>query len=299
MSTPQHQPPGLFETLRQEMRLKGYSHETMKAYRSCIRAFVRYLQPKHPREASDADIREFLLHLVDNEDYAQSTVNQVINALRYLYVELYQRPMALGDIPRPRKEQKLPDILSMEDLRRLFDATKNLKHKALLMVAYGGGLRVSEVVRLRIEDIDSERNMIHIRRAKRKKDRYTLLGDAALAILRAYWKEYHPREWLFEGQDRKDGKPVSHLSKRSAEAIFEAAKTKAGIAKHVTFHSLRHSFATHLLEAGVDLRYIQELLGHESSKTTEIYTHVSQKKVEQIKSPLDEVMKTREPPQAK
>jgi integrase/recombinase XerD len=167
------------------------------------------------------------------------------------------------------------------------------------MVAYGGGLRVSEVVRLRIEDIDSERNMIHIRRAKRQKDRYTLLGDAALAILRAYWKEYHPREWLFEGQSRKDGKPVSHLSKRSAEAIFEAAKTKAGIAKHVTFHSLRHSFATHLLEAGVDLRYIQELLGHESSKTTEIYTHVSQKKVEQIKSPLDEVMKTREPPQTK
>jgi site-specific recombinase XerD len=111
MSTPQHQPPGLFEILRQEMQLKGYSHETMKAYRSCIRAFVRYLQPKHPREASDADIREFLLHLVDNEDYAESTVNQVINALRYLYVELYQRPMALGDIPRPRKEQKLPDIL--------------------------------------------------------------------------------------------------------------------------------------------------------------------------------------------
>jgi integrase/recombinase XerD len=283
--------PGLFETVRREMRLRNYSHKTIKAYQSGIRTFVQHIKPKHPRDATDADIRGFLIHLVDDEDFAASTVNQIINALRVLYVELYKRPMVLGDIPRPRKEHKLPDVLSLEEVATVFKATSNLKHKALLMVAYAGGLRVGEVVRLRIKDIDSKRNMTHVRKGKGKKDRYTLLGDAALEILRDYWKEYHPREWLFEGQKKHDGKPRKHLSERSAEAIFEAAATGAGIGKHVTFHSLRHSFATHLLEAGVDLRYIQELLGHSSSKTTEIYTHVSKKKVEQIQSPLDSVMK--------
>jgi site-specific recombinase XerD len=283
--------PGLFETLRREMRLRNYSHKTIKSYQSCIRGYIGFIRPKHPREATEGDIRRFLLHLVDHEDYAPSTVNQVINALRYLYVELYKRPMVLGDIPRPMKERKLPDVLSLEEVARIFNATENVKHKALLMVAYAGGLRVGEVVRLRIEDIDSGRNMTHVRKAKGKKERYTLLGNAALAILRQYWKEYHPREWLFEGQDRKDGKPQRHLSERSAQEVFEHAVARARIGKPVTFHSLRHSFATHLLEAGVDLRYIQELLGHRSSKTTEIYTHVSERKVEQIRSPLDLAMK--------
>ena len=205
------------------MRLRNYSHKPIKAYQSCIRTFVQCIHPKHPREATDANIRKFLLHLVDCEEYAASTVNQVINALRYLYVELYKRPMALGDIPRPLKEKKLPDVISLEEVARIFSVTQNLKHRALLMVTYAGGLRVGEVVRLRIEDIDSDRNMTHVRRAKGRKDRYTLLGDAALGILREYWKEYHPHEWLFEGQSRRDGKPQRHLSERSVQEVFEDA----------------------------------------------------------------------------
>jgi site-specific recombinase XerD len=267
------------------MRLRNYSHKTIKAYRSGIRTYARFIRPKHPREATDVDIRTFLLHLVEEEKYSAATINQVINALRYLYVELYKRPMVLGNIPRPMKEKKLPNVLSLDEVTRVFDAVENLKHKALLMVAYAGGLRVGEVVRLRIEDIDGDRNMTHVRGAKGRKDRYTLLGSTALAVLREYWKEHHPRNWLFEGDH-----PERYLSVRSAQEVFESAVARAGIHKHVTFHSLRHSFATHLLEAGVDLRYIQELLGHNSSKTTEIYTHVSQRKVAQIQSPLDQAM---------
>lgn len=292
-SSAENRQPGLFETVRREMRLRNYSHKTIKAYRSCIRKYAGYLSPIHPRDATDAHIRKFLLHLIEKEGYGHSTINQMINALRYLYVELYKRPMVVGEIARPRKERPLPDILSIEEVTRIFDSTQNIKHKALLMVAYAGGLRVGEVVRLRIEDIDSDRNMTHVRKAKGHKDRYTLLGEAALGILREYWRSYHPREWLFEGQDRKDGKARRHLTERSAEAIFAAAVSRARIGKQVTFHSLRHSFATHLLEAGVDLRYIQDLLGHSSSKTTEIYTHVSQKKVERIQSPLDLAMRRR------
>lgn len=276
---------GLFEVLTQELRLRNYSHKTLKAYKSCLRMFIAYFRPRHPRDLTEEDIRNYLLHLIERERLAASTVNQVFNALRFLYVELYKQPFCIGSIPRPKKEKKLPNVLSLGEVKRIVEAVHNLKHKALLMVTYAGGLRVGEVVRLRIEDIDSERNMTHVRRAKGRKERYTLLGNAALAVLREYWKKYHPREWLFEGE-----KPGRHLSERTAQEVFEAAVAKARIAKRVTFHSLRHSFATHLLEAGVDLRYIQELLGHSSSKTTEIYTHVSQKKMKQIQSPLDQAL---------
>ena len=277
--------PGLFETVRREMRLKNYSHKTIKAYVSCLRMYAKYLQPKHPREADDTDIRSFLMHLMDDKNHAASTINQMINALRYLYVVLYRRPMVLGTIPRPKTDRKLPNVFSKDEVRRLFGAVSNVKHRTLLMLAYAGGLRVGEVVRLRNEDIDMDRNMIHIRRGKGRKDRYTLLGDAARTAVRDYWREYVPREWLFEGE--AGGRP---LSERTAQEIFEHAVRRAGIEKHVTFHSLRHSFATHLLESGVDLRYIQELLGHHSSKTTEIYTHVSQRKMAEIKSPLEDVI---------
>jgi site-specific recombinase XerD len=161
----------------------------------------------------------------------------------------------------------------------------NLKHKALLMLIYSAGLRVSEAVQLRLEDIDGQRRLIRVRASKGRKDRYTLLSEVALQVLREYWKAYHPRGWLFPGQ--KEGR---HLTSRTAEKILEQARQRAGIAKHFTVHTLRHSFATHLLEGGTDLRYIQELLGHKSSKTTEIYTHVSRKDLAQIASPLDQLM---------
>jgi len=210
----------------------------------------------------------------------------VINALRLLYVDLYGQPMALGKLPRPKKERKLPVVLSEGEVRRLFENLSNLKHKAMLMLVYSAGLRVGEVVRLHWEDLDEERGMIHIRGGKGKKDRYTLLSGIVVQALQQYWKVYQPREWLFEGEG-----PGKQYSIRSAEQVFKKAARLAGISKDVSIHSLRHAFATHMLEQGTDLRYIQDLLGHESIKTTEIYTHVSQRKVAQLQSPIERLMK--------
>ncbi|MFN0159010.1 MAG: site-specific tyrosine recombinase/integron integrase [Bacteroidota bacterium] len=278
--------PGLLETVRQEMRLRNYSHKTIKAYLSCLRMFIRHIHPKHPREACDADLRTFILYLIEREQYASSTINQVINALRLLYVDLYGRPMVLGKLPRPKKERKLPVVLSEGEVRRLFGSLSNLKHKTILMLVYSAGLRVGEVVRLRWEDLDEERGMMHIRGGKGKKDRYTILSGLIMQLLRRYWNVYQPREWLFEGETA--GRPYSI---RSAEQVFKKAARLSGISKEVSIHSLRHAFATHMLEQGTDLRYVQDLLGHESVKTTEIYTHVSRRKIERLRSPIEEVMK--------
>jgi len=195
-------------------------------------------------------------------------------------------PRIVGKLPRPRKERKLPVVLARQDVIRLLESVANIKHRALLMLAYSAGLRVSEVVKLRPEDIDANRHMIRIPGGKGQKDRYTVLSEVALEVLREYWRVYRPKKWLFPGS--KEG---SHITTRTAEKILENARKKAGIPKHITIHTLRHSFATHLLESGTDLRYIQELLGHKSSKTTEIYTHVSERDIGRIKSPLDTIGK--------
>lgn len=280
--------PGLYEVLRREMRLRNYSHKTIKAYTSCVRSLIQHFGPKHPRELTNEDLRNYLIHLIEKEQYQSSTINQVINALRFLYVELYKRQMQLGDLPRPRKERKLPEVLSEEEVLRIFNAAENLKHKTILMLIYSAGLRVGEVVRIRISDVDEQRKLIHLHKAKGNKDRYTILSTAFMGTLADYLRDYRPREFLFEGQgDRR------HYSERSVQAVFERAANDAGITKQVSVHTLRHSFATHLLEAGTDLRYIQELLGHSSSKTTEIYTHVSKKSIGKITSPLDRVMQTK------
>jgi integrase/recombinase XerD len=279
----------LFAVLTREMRLRNYSLKTIKAYKSCLRSFVHYFSPQHPRDLSSEEIRSYLLHLIDEEKYAAATINQVFNALRFLYVELYKMPFTIESIPRPQKELKLPNVLSQEEVLKIFSKVKNLKHKTLLMLIYSAGLRVGESVQLKISDIDGERKMIHLRSAKGKKDRYTLLSDAALDALRIYYKKYRPKEYLFEGQGER-----VHLSERSIQHVFERAVKTAGIRKPISLHSLRHSFATHLLESGVDLRYIQELLGHNSSKTTEIYTHVSKKSLGKIVNPLDQALKRSE-----
>jgi integrase/recombinase XerD len=236
----------------------------------------------HPRDAAAEVIRSFLSYLLDDCGYKSSSINQVINALRFMYVELYKRPMVLGDVPRPRHEKPLPVILSEEDVRRIFACTQNLKHRCLLMMTYSAGLRVGEVVRLRSEDIDTDRMLIHIRAGKGKKDRYTMLAESMVSTYQEYLRRYVPREYLFEGEGGR--RPYSI---RSAEEVFLQAVKRAGIEKDVSIHSLRHAFATHLLEQGVDLRYIQELLGHASSRTTEIYTHVSRRDLGRIRSPMD------------
>ena len=254
-----------FETVRSEMRLRNYSHKTIKAYVSCLRPFARFFYPRHPRELTNEDIRNYLLHLLVMERRSAGCVNQIFNALRFLYVDVYEMPFVIEKLPRPQKERKLPDVMSEEEVMRLFQSVRNVKHKLMLMMAYASGLRVSELVSLRIEDLDINRRMIHVRGAKGKKDRYTLLPDSMLAPLHWYWQIYNlgTSGWLFPG-----GTPGYHLSTRTIQSVFERAVRAAGIRKPVSMHSLRHSFATHLLERGTDLRYIQELLGHQSSRTT-------------------------------
>lgn len=276
---------GFYDKVRSELRLRNYSNKTIKSYTSCLRSFTRYFQPRHPRQIEETDIRNYLLYLLEEKRFSAATVNQVFNALRFLYVELYKMPFIIGSLPRPKKEKQLPVVLSQEEVVRLLDSVDNLKHKTILMLIYSAGLRVGEAVRLKIEDIDSERKLIYLKSAKGKKDRYTLLSDVALKNLREYFKAYRPKEYLFEGAPGR-----KHIAERSVQEVFKRATGMAGIRKHVTVHSLRHSFATHLLEAGTDLRYIQEVLGHASSKTTEIYTHVSKQKLGKIINPLDAAM---------
>ncbi len=275
---------GFFETVRRELRLRNYSHKTIKANVSCLRSFVRYFHPKHPRELTNDDVRKYLLHMIEVQGRAAGTVNQVFNSLRFLYVELYEKPFVIGSLPRPRKDSKLPDVLSENEVKRLFSTVSNLKHRTMLMLAYASGLRVSELVRLHVEDIDTERGLIHIRDAKGKRDRFTLFPDSLRGQLAGYWRLYRLGKtgWLFPGQTVN-----RHLAERSIQAVVERALKTAGITKPVSMHTLRHSFATHLLEHGTDLRYIQALLGHQSIRTTQIYTHVSQKAIGKIRSPLD------------
>ena len=209
--------------------------------------------------------------------------NQAINAIKFYYERVLGGQRKFYFLQRPDKERALPTVLSTTEVTTILKATQNLKHRAILTVIYSAGLRVGELINLKIKDIDSERKQIRVEQSKGKKDRYTLLSMKTLELLRVYFKEYRPQLYLFEGQDG------GQYTARSVQAFFAEICHKAGIKKKVKVHTLRHSFATHLLENGTDLRYIQVLLGHESTKTTEIYTHVTTKGFEQIKSPLDDL----------
>ncbi len=193
------------------------------------------------------------------------------------------------EVKRPRKDKKFPVVLSKEEeVANILSSVDNIKHKAILMLIYSAGLRVGEVIKLKTEDIDSQRMLIHVKGAKGRKDRYSLLSESALKTLRKYWKQHKPVKWLFHGPNKE-----KYITIRTAQRIFEMACKRGGIKKEVTIHSLRHSFATHLLESGVDLRYIQEILGHKSSKTTEIYTHVTNTNLAKIRNPLDQIFQER------
>lgn len=270
------------ELTAMELRLRGYSPKTRKAYLGHIERFGQWYR-KNPRELTEADVREYMLHLLEDEQASHTYVNQVVSALKFFYSRILKRPKIMVNVPRPKRERKLPEVLSQQEVFNLLRAVNNLKHRTIMLLVYSAGLRLGEVVRLRVEDIDSERRLIHVRQAKGRKDRYTVLSKVALDTLRAYWKEYKPQKWLFPGAH-----PEHHLQERSVKKIIlEHACEKTGIRKDISVHTLRHSFATHLLESGTDLRYIQELLGHKSSKTTEIYTHVSNRDIGRIQSPLD------------
>lgn len=270
----------ILDGLRQELISRKYSYKTVKVYVHYNKELLTYVK-KNPADVDEHDIKKYLFYLAEEEKAAASTLNQAINALKFYYGSMHKKKF-LYEIKRPRKDKKLPVILSQEEVTKILSSIENVKHKAILMLVYSAGLRVGEVVRLKLADIDSNRMLIHVKGAKGRKDRYTILSPKALEVLRKYWKQYKPERWLFVGA-RAD----RHISTRTVEKILGHACNRANIAKDISVHTLRHSFATHLLESGTDLRYIQELLGHKNSKTTEIYTHVSTKSLGKIKSPLD------------
>ena len=262
----------------QELR---YSDNTLKTYKVSFEEFINYYPGTELSNIDEKMIIDFLRFLVIERQVSISYQNQAINAIKFYYERVMGEPRKVYLIERPMKEKALPVVLNVKEIGALLKATENIKHKAILMLGYSAGLRLSELVNVRLKDIDSRRMQIRVEQSKGKKDRYSILSNKLLDVLRKYFKIYKPKEWLFEGAG--GGK----YSPRSIQLIMKEAAKKAGIKKKVSVHSLRHSFATHLLEQGTDLRYIQSLLGHESSKTTEIYTHITTKGFDQIVSPLD------------
>ncbi len=269
------------ESMLLKLKELRYSEATIKAYKSLFEEFINHYPSIEIDRIDEPKIVAFCQYLVIDRKVSASTQNQAINAIKFYYERVLGGQRKLYVLERPKKEKTLPTVLSEQEVVAILKACDNLKHKAILTLIYSAGLRISELINLKIKDIDSVRKQIRIAQSKGKKDRYTLLSPKALELLRTYFKAYQPKEYLFEGQE--GGKYAS----RSVQAFFKDACRRAGIKKKVTVHTLRHSFATHLLENGTDLRYIQALLGHESSKTTEIYTHITTKGFEQIKSPLD------------
>ncbi|WP_353056294.1 tyrosine-type recombinase/integrase [Paenibacillus sp. MER 99-2] len=251
----------------------------MKAYCNQIERFLSSCELESTAVITSV-VQTYCLDLLER-GISHSSVNQTISAIRFYCKHVLHHPTEIQYI-RPKKQTKLPQVLSEKEVARLLTSVTNLKHKTILFLTYSSGLRVGEVVRLRCSDLDIERQTLIVRQGKGQKDRRTLLSNLAWEIVQEYITEYKPHRWLFPGQSSD-----RHLTERSVQKVFEEARLRAGIVKKVSIHILRHSFATHLLENGTDLRYIQELLGHTSARTTQRYTHVSTKNIQRIQSPLD------------
>lgn len=269
------------ESMILKLKELRYSERTIKAYKSLFEELINYYPTIEIDKIDEAKIVAFCQYLVIERKVSISYQNQAINAIKFYYERVLGGQRKIYALQRPDKEKALPTVLNTDEIVKILQSADNLKHRAILTVIYSAGLRISELINLKIKDIDTERKQIKIEQSKGKKDRYTLLSAKTLDLLRTYFKEYHPKEYLFEGAD---GGPYSA---RSVQTFFKDICKLAGIKKKVSVHTLRHSFATHLLENGTDLRYIQSLLGHENPKTTEVYTHITNKGFEKIKSPLD------------
>ncbi|MBD3421253.1 MAG: tyrosine-type recombinase/integrase [Chitinivibrionales bacterium] len=269
------------QLLRRELKISMRQEKTRKTYESTVRRCLEYIG-KSAGQITSIDIKNYLHALVD-AGLESSTISNKISALKYFFGKVLSKKLVY-DIPRPKKAIKLPVILSEEECYAVIHALKNPKHRAMLAVTYSGLLRVSDLVRLKPEDLDRDRGLLRISQSKGRKDRFTLLSKTALKMVDVYL-DGEQVQWLFPGQ-----KPGRHLSIKSAELVFERAAKKAGIRKYCTIHSLRHACATHLLDHGYDIRYVQELLGHKNIQTTQIYTHVTNEKLRKIKNPLDGMM---------
>lgn len=263
-----------------KLEIKRYAMNTVKGYVNCFERFINYYKDRDLLHINERDINEYLQKLVRDE-VSNSYINQALNSIKFYYEVVLDMPSRFYHIERPIKQQKLPKVLSKEQIQAMINLTKNIKHKCIIALLYSAGLRRSELLALKIGDIDSKRMLIMVNSTKNNKDRYTLLSQNLLKDLRVYYQEYHPKKYLFEGMH---GGPYGASSVKS---LVDKAARLAGISVRVTPHILRHSFATHLLENGTDIRYIQKLLGHSSVQTTEIYTHVATHVLKAIKSPLD------------
>ena len=286
LSAPIPSPEGIqqLEKYKQWLQSKRYSESTIKTYGEALKSFLAFFNEKSILEITNEDVILYNTAYILKNKLSSSYQNQVVNAIKLYFKTIRNEVLVIEKIHRPKREKVLPNVLSKEEVKQILSAHTNLKHKVMLSMIYSCGLRRSELLHLRPNDIDSKRNIVIIRQSKGKKDRITPLSPKILDMLRNYYIQYKPKTWLFEGQNKGE-----QYSEQSLQSILKQALQKTKITKPVTLHWLRHSYATHLLESGTDLRYIQELLGHNSSKTTEIYTHVSTKSIQQIKSPFDEL----------
>jgi integrase/recombinase XerD len=266
------------------MNYRRYSQNTIKTYSDALDIFFRFFQNKTIESLTKEDLIQFNTEYILKKNLSSSYQNQVINAIKLFYRNRFNRSMEVDFIQRPRREKRLPNVLSKNEVKTILEAPTNIKHRAMLSLIYACGLRRGELLNLTLKDILSDRNLLFIRQSKGKKDRVVPISPKIIVMLRQYYKAYKPKTWLFEGQF-----PNTRYSEKSLENVLKQSLIKAKISKKVSLHWLRHSYATHLLENGTDLRYIQELLGHSSSRTTEIYTHVSTRNLQQIRSPFDDL----------
>lgn len=276
----------ILHRVREALTVRGYSPRTRTVYLGHLRRFLAWCGGGAPRLPEDParEGEAYILELIQRRGISRSYQNQVVSALRFLCESVLGQPTAALRIPRPRREHHLPVVLSPDEVARMLRKSRNPKHRALLMLLYSAGLRVGEVVRLKPPDLDVDRGLVRVRRGKGRKDRYTLLARRAVEAVKLYRDAYPTDPWLFPG-----ARPDRHLTTRSVQRVVKDAAAAAGIGKRVTAHTLRHSFATHLLEGGTNLRIIQDLLGHQSARTTQIYTHVARSMIESVRSPLDDL----------
>ncbi len=264
-----------------DLQLSGAKPRTQKTYLREVENLTKHFN-RSPEELGEAELKEYMLYLINERHLSEGTFRFYVAGLKFFYRTTLKRDWPVEKIRHPRSKRKLPVVLDLSEVESLFSVTRNLKHKVILMMTYSSGLRVNETARLKLTDIDSKRMTVKVNDGKGGKDRYSILSKTTLEHLRQYWRKYRPTEWLFEGQKKDD-----HITVHSIQLMFYAARKRAGIIKAASVHTLRHSFATHLIEAGTSLHHVQLLLGHRSPTTTTIYLHVSRLNLSQVISPLD------------
>jgi len=270
-----------FKRMKEMMDLRGFAPSTQRTYLMHIKHLTEHFSIPFCDMGYD-HVKDFLIHAINIRKLSCEYVNSAYSSFRFLYEAVFEREWNMRHIPRVKKKRKFPEVLSKEEIKKLLNAVSNIKHKAMLTLAYSAGLRVNEIAKLKVTDIDSKNMQIFIRQAKGNKDRFALLSTSTLALLREYYKLYRPKEWLFPGQN-----PSYAISTRTIQAAFNDAKKIAGINPKSTPHTLRHSFATHLVEQGTHLLTVKELLGHESIDTTAMYIHLAKRDILGVRSPFD------------